>query len=163
MFIQAIGNMSVEYVTSLVQEIPNIYFVKDEAGHTLSRITEFAQVDAKKKPVVFTGGHGRTMLDEMARGSRGNMPAAAWVDLYVSAWELWEQGRKGEALDIFAKNLLLVMQVQAYGLAALSYILTKRGVFTNWNVRAPNARPLDGEALEALDITYGFVRPYLRA
>jgi 4-hydroxy-tetrahydrodipicolinate synthase len=163
MFIQAIGNMSVEYVTGLVQEIPNIYFVKDEAGHTLSRITEFANVDAKKKPVVFTGGHGRTMLDEMARGSRGNMPAAAWVDLYVSAWELWEQGRTGEALDIFSKNLLLVMQVQAYGLAALNYILTKRGVFTNWNVRAPNARPLDGEALEALDITYGFVRPYLRA
>ncbi|MDA0207707.1 MAG: dihydrodipicolinate synthase family protein [Acidobacteria bacterium] len=163
MFIQAIGNMSVEYVTSLVQEIPNIYFVKDEAGHTLSRISEFAHVDADKKPIVFTGGHGRTMLDEMSRGSRGNMPAAAWVDLYVSAWELWEQGRSGEALDIFSKNLLLVMQVQAYGLSALHYILTKRGVFSNWNVRAPNARPLDGAAREALDITYDFVKPYLRA
>lgn len=163
MFIQAIGNMSVEYVTSLVNEIPNIYFVKDEAGHTLSRITEFSNVDAKKKPVVFTGGHGKTMLDEMARGSRGNMPAAAWVDLYVSAWELWEQGRTAEALDVFSKNLLLVMQVQAYGLAALSYILTKRGVFTNWNVRSPNARPLDGMALEALDVTYDFLKPYLRA
>lgn len=55
------------------------------------------------------------------------------------------------------------MQVRVYGLAALNCILTKRGVFTNWKVRAPNARPLDGAALEALDITYDFVKPYLRA
>lgn len=162
MFIQAIGNMSVEYVTGLVEEIPNVYFVKDEAGHTLTRITEFSQVDAAKKPVVFTGGHGRTLLDEMARGSRGNMPAAAWVDLYVSAWELWEQGRKGEALDMFSKNMLFVTQVSAYGLPALGYILTKRGVFKNWKVRNPNARPLDDYARAALDRTYEFVSPYLR-
>lgn len=162
MFIQAIGNMSVEYVTGLVQEIPNIYFVKDEAGHTLTRITEFSQVDAAKKPIVFTGGHGRTLLDEMARGSRGNMPAAAWVDLYVSAWELWEEGRRGEALDMFSKNLLFVSQVSAYGLASLSYILTKRGVFKNWKVRNPNARRLDEHARAALDRTYEFVKPYLR-
>jgi len=162
MFIQAIGNMSVEYVTSLVEEIPNIYFVKDEAGHTLTRITEFSRVTAAKKPVVFTGGHGRTLLDEMARGSRGNMPAASWVDLYVNAWELWDQGRKGEALDMFSKNMLFVTQVSAYGLPALSYILTKRGVFKNWKVRNPKARPLDDYARAALDRTYEFVQPYFR-
>jgi 4-hydroxy-tetrahydrodipicolinate synthase len=162
MFIQAIGNMSVEYVTSLVNEIPNIYFVKDEAGHTLSRITEFSKVTAKKKPILFTGGHGRNLLDEVARGARGNMPAASWVDLYVSAWELWEQGREAEALDMFSKNMLFITQVNAYGLASLSYILTKRGVFKNWKVRNPNIRQLDRQALEALDRTYDFVEPYFR-
>ncbi len=163
MFIQAIGNMSVDYVADLVEEIPNIHFVKDEAGHTLTRITQFAELDRSKKPSVFTGGHGRTLLDEMARGAQGNMPAASWVDLYVSAWELWDNGRRGEALDIFAKNLLLVSQVTAYGLAALSYILVKRGVFNNWQVRNPNARPLDDHARAALDRTYEYVKPYLRA
>lgn len=162
MFIQAIGNMSVEYVTSLVEEIPNIYFVKDEAGHTLSRITEFSKVTSNKKPILFTGGHGRNLLDEVARGARGNMPAASWVDLYVSAWELWEQGREAEALDIFSKDMLFITQASAYGLASLSYILTKRGVFKNWKVRNPNARPLDQHALTALDKTYEFVEPYFR-
>jgi 4-hydroxy-tetrahydrodipicolinate synthase len=162
MFIQAIGNMSVEYVTSLVEEIPNIYFVKDEAGHTLTRITEFSRVTAKKKPLVFTGGHGRTLLDEMARGSCGSMPAASWVDLYVNAWELWEQGRKGEALDMFAKTMLFVTQASAYGLPGLSYVLAKRGVFKNWKVRNPEARPLDDYARAALDRTYEFVKPYFR-
>lgn len=163
MFIQAIGNMSVEYVTSLVQDIPNIYFVKDEAGHTLTRITEFSHVSGEKKPILFTGGHGRNLLDEIARGARGNMPAAAWVDLYVSAWELWEQGREAEALDMFSKTMLFITQASAYGLASLSYILTKRGVFKNWKARNPNMRPLDTYARTALDKTYEFVQPYLRA
>ena len=162
MFIQAMGNMSVDYVTGLMQEIPNIHFVKDEAGHTLTRITEFSRVTARKTPAVFTGGHGRTLLDEMARGSRGTMPAASWVDLYVDAWELWEGGYKNEALNMFAKNMLLVTQAFAYGLPALSYILAKRGVFKNWKVRDPNARPLDEYARAALDRTLEFVKPYLR-
>ena len=47
MFMQAIGNMSVEFVTRMVREIPNLHFVKDEAGHTLTRLTEFAELPGR--------------------------------------------------------------------------------------------------------------------
>lgn len=161
LFIQAIGNMSVEFILDLMKRVPTLRFVKDEAGDTLSRISEFAATpDA---PGVFTGGHGRTLIDEMARGSSGNMPAASWVDLYVSCWDLWREGREGEAIDIFSKALLYITQAQAYGLAALSYVLELRGVFKNAKVRNPNQRPLDAESKKALERTYEFVKPYLRA
>ncbi len=163
LFIQAIGNISVEFILELMREIPSLHFVKDEAGHTLSRISEFRAAKAPREVAVFTGGHGRTLIDEMARGSAGNMPAASWVELYVSAWELWHAGRVGEAIDMFAKAMLFITQAQAYGLASLSYVLHLRGLFHNWKVRNPNQRPLDEPSQEALRRTYEHVKPYFVA
>lgn len=163
MFMQSIGNMSVEYVSQLVREIPNLRFVKDEAGHTLTRLTAFRNLPEDARPVTFTGGHGKTLLEEMARGSSGTMPAASWVDLYVRVWELWHAGNPQEARDMFAKTLLLIAKAQAHGLPALSYVLHLRGVFPNWRVRSPQARPLDDHAKAALRETLAHVEPYLRA
>ncbi len=163
MFMQAIGNMSVEFVSRMVREIPNLRFVKDEAGHTLTRLTEFQALSPAERPVPFTGGHGRTLIEEMARGSAGNMPAASWVDLYVRVWELWHAGHRNEAIDMFSKTLLLITKAQAHGLPSLSYVLHLRGVFPNWKVRTPTARALDEHAKEGLQETLEFVRPYLRA
>lgn len=163
MFMQSIGNMSVEYVSRLVREIPNLRFVKDEAGHTLTRLTEFRNLPEDGRPVAFTGGHGKTLLEEMARGSSGTMPAASWVDLYVRVWDLWQAGNRQEARDMFAKTLLFIAKAQAHGLPALSYVLHLRGVFPNWRVRTPKARPLDEHAKEELRRTLAYVEPYLRA
>lgn len=163
MFMQSIGNMSVEYVSRLVREIPNLRFVKDEAGHTLTRLTEFRNLPEDGRPVAFTGGHGKTLLEEMARGSAGTMPAASWVDLYVRVWELWQAGNRREARDMFAKTLLFIAKAQAHGLPALSYVLHLRGVFPNWSVRNPKARPLDEHAKEELRQTLAYLEPYLRA
>ena len=163
MFMQAIGNMSVEFVGRMVREIPNLHFVKDEAGHTLSRITEFAGLPGPDRPVAFTGGHGRTLIAEMSRGSAGTMPAASWVDLYVRVWDLWHAGHRNEAIDMFSKALLLITRATAHGLPALAYVLHLRGVFPNWKVRNPDARPLDESAKSNLEATLEFVRPYLAA
>lgn len=163
MFMQAIGNMSVEFVARMVREIPNLRFVKDEAGHTLGRLTEFGRLAAPERPVAFTGGHGQTLIEEMSRGSAGTMPAASWVDLYVRVWDLWHAGHRAEATDIFSKALLMIARARAHGLPALSYVLHLRGVFPNWKVRNPDARPLDGPAKRVLEEMLDFVRPYLAA
>ena len=163
MFMQAIGNMSVDFVARMVREIPNLHFVKDEAGHTLSRLSEFAELPGPHRPIPFTGGHGRTLVEEMARGSAGTMPAASWVDLYVKVWDLWHAGDRSDAMDMFSKALLLIAKASAHGLPALAYVLHLRGVFPNWNVRTPSARKLDRHAREQIEATLEFVRPYLTA
>src|SRR5262245_39571103 len=43
LFIQTTGNMSVDFLLRLATEIPTIRFIKDEAGETLSRISDFEQ------------------------------------------------------------------------------------------------------------------------
>ncbi len=163
LFVQTTGNMSVEFVLKMARRIPTLRFVKDEAGHTLSRIAEFRAKGGAGGPRVFTGGHGRTLIDEMMRGAAGNMPAAGWADLYVQVWDHWHAGRRREALDVFSKIMLFVTQASAHGFQSLSYVLHLRGVFPNDLIRGKDQRRLDDQAREALRHTYEHVKPYFNA
>jgi dihydrodipicolinate synthase/N-acetylneuraminate lyase len=92
------------------------------------------------------------------------MPAAAFADLYTSAWDCWHAGRRHEAMDAFAKALLLVTEVQVYGVESFKYILHLRGVFPAYGVRAGGgAAPLDESAKQTLREMLEFVKPRLKA
>ena len=159
MFVQTTGNMSVEFVLKMAEGIPTLRFVKDEAGHSMSRIKAFGAED-RDRVTVFTGSHGRNLPDEMMLGVAGNMPASGWVDLYVKVWDLMNEGKTNEALDAFSKIMLFVTQAVAYGFPSLLYVLHLRGVVSNWKVRNPDVRPLDEDAAKAIRQTYEFVKPH---
>lgn len=161
LFVQTIGDMSVAFVYEMATQIPTLRYVKDEAGHTLSRLSEYRRRGAPVQGV-FTGAHGRTLIDEMARASSGTMPAAGFADLYQQVWDLWHSGKHGEATDLFAKTLLLVSEVSAYGISSLKYILELRGVFRNHLCRQKSENLLDEEAQRSMRETFDFVRRYLR-
>lgn len=134
-FLQAVGKISVEEVIELSRAVPAVRYVKDEAGVTLPRISEFRE----KAPGlgVFTGAHGRTMIDELLRGASGSMPAAGPADLYVRAFGLWEKGKQREAALAFARAAVFVPEFEQYGIEGLKYLLVLRGVFSNHVVRGP--------------------------
>ncbi len=162
LFVQSIGDMSVELIYEMANAIPTLRYVKDEAGHTLSRLTEYKRRGAPIQGV-FSGAHGRTMLDEMARGSAGTMPAAGFADLYQNVWDLWHTGKRKEATDLFSKTLLLVEQVSAYGISSLKYVLELRGVFRNSLCRSEKQDFLDTEARRSIRETFEYVQPLLRS
>src|SRR5262249_17627712 len=97
LFVQTVGDMSVEFIVRLRRAIPSLRFGKDEGGHTLSRISEYRRVAPDL--VVFTGAHGKTMIDELERGSSGTMPAAPFIDLYVQLWNYWQAGKREKAME----------------------------------------------------------------
>lgn len=162
LFVQTVGDMSVEFILRLRREIPTLQYVKDEAGHTLSRISEYRRVAPGLR--IFTGAHGRTMLDELARGSSGCMPAASFADLYVALWDAWNAGRREDAMEDLARISLLVNQFGAFGIPSIKYILYLRGVFPNWRCRGKAEDPhFDAEAQRSLRETYAFAaRPIRR-
>lgn len=164
LFVQAVGDLSVEQVVAMSRAIPTLRYVKDEAGPSpLSRVGPLREqsADAIK---VFTGGHGVTLLDEMNRGTSGSMPAASFVDLYAAAWDLWQAGKRGEAADRLSKALLFVPEVQVYGIQALKYVLHLRGVFPTYSVRGKDAKaPLDDAGKKTLREMLEFVKPWLKA
>jgi dihydrodipicolinate synthase/N-acetylneuraminate lyase len=160
LFVQTIGDMSVEFVLRLRKDIPSLRYVKDEAGHTLSRISEYQRVAPDL--AVFTGGHGKTMVDELARGASGNMPAASFADLYVELWNDWQGGRREQALEAQARVALLVNQLTAFGMPAIKYILYLRGVFPNWRCRGQAGDShFDAEAQRAIRESYEFAHKLL--
>jgi 4-hydroxy-tetrahydrodipicolinate synthase len=112
LFTQAVGKMSVDFVVRMTKEIPTLRYIKDEAGPVHSRITAFRSLAPELN--AFTGFHGKTLYEEMTRGSAGTMPAASFGDLYASAWDLYQAGKKSEAAEFCARALLLVSSMETW-------------------------------------------------
>ena len=164
LFVQAIGNISVDLVLKMAKKIPTLRYVKDEAGNTLQRLNEYR----KREPIltgIFTGKNGPTLLDELARGAVGNMPSVGFADLYVATWKAWKAGNQHEAEDIFSKTLLLIVQGQNYGLQGTKYMLQARGVFKNTvcRIKPTPQQTFDAEAKKAMDQSLAYLKPWLKA
>lgn len=179
LFLQAVGNLSVESILEMYRAIPTLRYVKDEAGQPLMRIGPLREKSSDQLKI-FTGAHGRTLIDEMRRGSSGSMPAASFADLYAAAWDLWQEGKTKEAMDLFGKAAMLITEIGAYGIESLKYILVLRGVFKTYGTREAQLRArtaagvlsagglsasarLDETGKQVIREMLDSVKPYLRA
>jgi 4-hydroxy-tetrahydrodipicolinate synthase len=158
--VQAVGNMSVDTIAKLSQAIPNLRYVKDEAGQPLLRLAEF---QARTQLKIFTGSHGKTLIDEMIRGFSGSMPAAPFADIYATAWDLWHEGKRREAVEMFGNAAVLIQEVSTYGTESVKYLLCLRGVFKNARVRQAEKSKLDETGKRVLREMLDLMKPYLRA
>jgi dihydrodipicolinate synthase/N-acetylneuraminate lyase len=166
LFVQTIGDMSVELIVAMFRSIPAMRVVKDEAGDPLARITEIRQKTADKLGV-FAGKGVRTMIDEMQLGFAGYCPVIALADVYQQAFELYEAGKRREAFDMFGRILAFDSITHAD-----QYLLVARGIFKE----DTKSRPMPGmgnlankpsqlteedkkAVREALD---HYLKPYLR-
>jgi 4-hydroxy-tetrahydrodipicolinate synthase len=164
LMVQAVGKLSVDAVAEIAREVPTVRAVKDEAGEPLMRIAELREKTGGRL-LVFTGNHGRTMIDELMRGFAGTMPATPFADLYAAAWDLWQAGKRREAVDMFGRAAVLIQEVSAYGTEAMKYLLYLRGVFKTTRTREkPGARAsLDETGKQVLRELLDLLRPALRA
>lgn len=173
LFAQAVGDMSVPTLIEMYKAIPTFRYIKDEAGQPLFRIHALREQTGDQLKV-FTGAHGRTMVDEMTRGFSGTMPAASFADLYATAWDLWHEGKQNEAMEMFGRVSMLISEVSVYGIESLKYILQLRGVFKNYRTREKrnNAQSdpsiglggrLDEEARNVIRRMLEEVKPWLKA
>ena len=180
LFVQAVGDMDVNLVMAMYKAIPTMRYLKDEAGDVLARITELTKMSSGQIKVM-TGAHGRTLIEEMRRGSAGCMPVAAFGDLYAATWDLWHQGKRKEALDYHARTLLLLTEMGIYsGLEPTKYILYLRGIFRTYAIRKVStqgfaaatkaasatygtSRTLDEEGKRGLKEIVDYLKPYFRA
>lgn len=158
LFVQAVGNMTPEQIIEMSKKTPTLRFVKDEAGQPLNRVRALREAGLH----VFSGNHGKTLIEEMRRGFSGSMPAAAFADLYAQTWDLLQAGKHREAMEMHARTLLVLTDMGLYGFEGLKYPLVVRGVFGTWKVRKKDEARLTEEGKRALGEALGFVKPWLR-
>ncbi|MGP8247538.1 MAG: dihydrodipicolinate synthase family protein [Bryobacteraceae bacterium] len=166
LFVQTTGNMSVDLVVRMFQQIPTMRVVKDEAGNPLQRVAEIRERTGGKLNV-FSGNGVRTMITEMRRGFSGHCPTTGLADIYAQAFDLWHSGREREGFDMFGRVLAFdsIPNAGAYALIA-------RGVFKEGAVTRASSTPGGGgrrsapldeagkrEIREALN---SYLKPYLR-
>jgi 4-hydroxy-tetrahydrodipicolinate synthase len=175
LFVQAVGSLGVETILQMYRAIPTLRYVKDEAGQPLMRISALRKA-SNDQLKIFSGSHGKTLIDEMIRGFSGDMPAASFSDIYASAWDLWHEGKKREAVELYGNAAILINEVTTYD-EGMKYILYLRGVFKTYSLRdrAPadsspstgrglrNGTPLDETGKRVLQELLDLMKPYLRA
>jgi 4-hydroxy-tetrahydrodipicolinate synthase len=179
LFVQAVGNMGVDLLLEMYKAIPTFRYVKDEAGAPLMTVAPLRERSSDQLKI-FSGSHGRDLLDEMRRGFSGCMPAAPFADLYAQTWNLWHEGKHDEALAMHARTLLILTEVLSHGPESVKYVLCLRGVFKTYGLRtrqspgfasaakvaAGGDQPeayLDEEGKQALRDTLNYLKPYLKA
>jgi len=167
LFVQAVGQMSVDAILQMYREIPTLRYVKDEAGQPLARIQPLRE-KSNDELKIFTGGHGKTLIDEMIRGFSGSMPAASFADIYATAWDQWHAEKKKEAVTTFGYAAVLINEISAYA-DGMKYILHLRGVFKTYGLRSRNGANaerrflVDEPGKKILRETLDLMKPVLRA
>lgn len=177
-FVQAVGNMDVDLVLELFRTIPTVRYIKDEAGDQVARAAPLREKsqDALK---LFSGNHGRRMIEELAAGFSGSMPAVGLADLYATTFDLWQAGKQEAAKESHARTMAALDVMTRYGTEGMKYALVARGVFTTYSARratsqsfasatkmatgGKGSRALDDEGKKALDAMVASVKPYLKA
>ncbi|MBN8733659.1 MAG: dihydrodipicolinate synthase family protein [Acidobacteria bacterium] len=166
-FVQALGNMTAEFIVEMSKAIPTLRYVKDEAGPPLPKLTFYREKHPEFHP--FTGNNGKTLYEEMLRGSAGTMPGSQMPELYVDAWNHFQAGRHRQSAEACMRTTWFLPIYETYGMVATKYIMTLRGVFKTYLSRGgkPNipkgGTPLDDEAKRNIQDMLAQLKPWLRA
>jgi 4-hydroxy-tetrahydrodipicolinate synthase len=149
-----------EFVIQMARQNPQLAYVKEEVAPVARRIGEYAQSGAIK--AIFSGNAGRNLLDELAHGAAGTMPACEFIDVSVQVYELAAQGKTQEARTIFEKLLPMINLEEIYGLHFTKDVLVQRGVFKTAKLRGVAGGGLDDQDQKELDAWWKELAPYLR-
>src|SRR5215213_4165536 len=124
-----------EQIARLIEDVPQIEYVKEERSPGPRHIAEVYGLVGTKVKTIFGGFGGRVLPDELRRGANGSMPACEVADLLAKVMERWWAGDKDGARDLH-RRLLPLIQLETHPF--MRYILKRRGVFTSTVERAPS-------------------------
>src|SRR6266498_1589829 len=130
-----------EQIAALIDEVPQIEYIKEERPPGPRHIAEVYQLVGNRVKTIFGGAAGKFMPDELRRGANGCMPACEVADLLAKVIERWWADDEVGARDLHRRLLpLIIRETHPF----MRYILKRRGVFTSTVERAP-------AGLDALD------------
>ena len=149
-------------VIRLASENPRLGYVKEEISPVPHRLSEY--ISSGKLQGVFSGNAGRNLLNELARGSSGTMPACEFVDIDVRIYNLAAAGEMAEARALFEKLLPMINLEETYGVGFAKTVLVRRGIFKTAKRRGiPDLKVLDSADEEEIEGWWRELAPYLTA
>jgi 4-hydroxy-tetrahydrodipicolinate synthase len=141
------AGLSPEAVAAVTAQVPAIRTVKEETlpcGQHVTRILAAATtLDG-----VMGGAGARFILDELARGACGTMPALELADAHVALWRAWQCGDRAEARRIYTLTLPLLAFQMTFRVRATKEVLKRRGLLTHTGARAAGPKLDAGDMAE---------------
>ncbi|MDQ6917093.1 MAG: dihydrodipicolinate synthase family protein [Pseudomonadota bacterium] len=131
-------------IARVVAEVPAVRYVKEEAtpcGQRISSLLAAREIAGAPHFVgVLGGAGGRYILDELARGALGTMPACELTDIHAMMFAAWQVGNRGFARTLYNRTLPLLNFQAVFRWAMTKEVLKRRGVIASAHVRAPGPR-----------------------
>ena len=141
------AGLSPEAVAAVTAQVPAIRTVKEETLPCGQHVTRILNAETTLDGVM--GGAGaRFILDELARGACGTMPALELADAHVALWRAWQRGDRAEARRIYTLTLPLLAFQMTFRVRATKEVLKRRGLLTHTDARAAGPKLDAGDMAE---------------
>ncbi|MGL4323079.1 MAG: dihydrodipicolinate synthase family protein [Beijerinckiaceae bacterium] len=142
------AGLSPDAVADIVRAVPQIRYVKEETlpcGQHVSALRDMvgAQIDG-----VFGGAGARYLMDELARGAAGTMPAAEMTDVHVAIVQAFRHGDIGKARQLYSRSLPLLLFQAIFRVRLTKAVLGARGLLASMTARAAGPRFDAGDEAE---------------
>jgi 4-hydroxy-tetrahydrodipicolinate synthase len=137
-----------EAVAAIAAGVPAIKYVKEETlpcGQHVTRILAAAHDGVEG---VMGGAGARFILDELARGACGTMPALELADAHVALWQAWQRGDRAEARRIYTLTLPLLTFQMTFRVRATKEVLKRRALLEHTGARAAGPKLDAGDMAE---------------
>jgi len=139
-------HMPVPLLLRLVNEIPQVGCIKEEAPPTPQKISALVKAMTGRKVPVLTGLGALYGVFDLERGSSGFMTGFAFPEILVAMVREARRGRMDAAWELYRRFLPLIVFEQQPGLGIRKEIYRMRGLIATSRVRHPGAALLPAAA-----------------
>jgi 4-hydroxy-tetrahydrodipicolinate synthase len=122
--------LAITTIAEIARKVSRIQYVKEETVPCGQRISNLL---AERTGLigVFGGAGGRFVLDELARGALGSMPACEFTAIHVDIYERFRAGDRAGARQLFNRLLPLLNFESVFRTAATKHILHDMGIIAS--------------------------------
>ena len=147
--------LAADQMRDIIEGVGYIRYVKEETLPCGQRITRLLQERPNGLIGVFGGAGGRFVLDELARGALGSMPACEFTAIHVRIYERYRSGDQAEARRLFNMLLPLLNFESVFRTPATKQILHRMGIIASPFHRDGNPQLDDHDQRELWSILAG--------
>jgi 4-hydroxy-tetrahydrodipicolinate synthase len=148
-------------VVEVLHRVPQVGYVKEEVLPCGQRISALLAA-APGLAGIFGGAGGRFVMDELARGAAGSMPACEVTEVHVALYAAWRAGNRQGARALFNQLLPLLNMGGVFRTPVTKYALGRRGLITHTRHRDANPE-LDAHDRAELDAILDDLAPLMTA
>jgi 4-hydroxy-tetrahydrodipicolinate synthase len=142
------AGLSPEAVAEVAAAVPAIRYVKEETLPCGQHVTRILAASGGRLAGVMGGAGARFVLDELARGACGTMPALELCDAHAALWRAWQGGNRAEARRIYTLTLPLLAFQMTFRVRATKEVLRRRGLLAHTGARAAGPKLDAGDLAE---------------
>jgi len=142
------AGLAPEAVAKIVLAVPAIRFVKEETLPCGQHVTKIRALAGNRLDGVFGGAGARYVIDELARGANGTMPASELADVHVALMRAWRGGDKKRARALYSRTLPLLLFQAIFRVRATKTLLRMRGLLDCELARAAGPELDAGDRIE---------------